>query len=71
LPALKLHDLRSMIATALVASGVDIKTAKRRLGHSSPQLTLAVYARATEEADRMAQTRSGLAWYRAIPALWK
>ncbi|GMU80052.1 MAG: hypothetical protein AMXMBFR46_28400 [Acidimicrobiia bacterium] len=48
------HDLRRANATALVAGGVDVKTAQARLGHSDPRLTLAVYAQATTEADRAA-----------------
>jgi len=43
-----------MAATALVSSGVDIKTAQVRLGHSSPSVTLGIYARATAQADRQA-----------------
>ena len=54
LPELRFHDLRSMAATALVAAGIDIKTAQVRLGHSSPAVTLGIYARATEQADRLA-----------------
>lgn len=54
LPHLRFHNLRSTAATALVAAGVDIKTAQRRLGHSSPHVTLALYARATASADRQA-----------------
>ena len=54
LPSLKFHDLRSMAATALIAAGVDVKTTQRRLGRSSPQVTLALYARATAAADRAA-----------------
>jgi integrase len=54
LPELRFHDLRSMAATALVAAGVDIKTAQTRLGHSSPTVTLGIYARATDKADRLA-----------------
>jgi integrase len=54
LPGLRFHDLRSMAATALVAAGVDVKTAQARLGHSSPAITLGIYARATEKADRLA-----------------
>ena len=54
LPSLRFHDLRSMSATALVAEGVDVKTAQVRLGHSSPTVTLGIYARATAEADRAA-----------------
>ena len=48
------HDLRSLAATALVATGADVKTARRRLGHSSATVTLDVYARATAAADRQA-----------------
>ena len=62
LPALRFHDLRSMAATALVAAGVDVKTAQTRLGHSSPSVTLAIYARATSEADRRAADAIGEAF---------
>ena len=48
------HDLRRATATAMVAGGVDIKTAQVRLGHSDPRLTLAIYAHATSAADRAA-----------------
>ena len=51
------HDLRRLAATALVLSGVDIKTAQVRLGHSDPRMTLAVYASAPVEADRSAAER--------------
>jgi integrase len=53
-PALRFHDLRSVAASAMVATGVDAKTAQRRLGHANVTLTLQVYARATAEADRRA-----------------
>jgi hypothetical protein len=56
---LRLHDLRSMAATALVAAGVDVKTAPTRLGHSSPSLTLGIYARATAAGDRAAAEAVG------------
>jgi len=59
LPGLRFHDLRSMAATALVAAGEDIKTAQTRLGHSSPSVTLGIYARATEQADRLAADAVG------------
>ncbi len=59
LDGLRFHDLRSMAATALVAAGVDIKTAQARLGHSSPTVTLGIYARATEQADRLAAEAIG------------
>lgn len=53
-PGLRFHDLRSLAASAMVAAGVDVKTAQRRLGHANVTLTLQVYARATAEADRRA-----------------
>jgi integrase len=59
LPHLRFHDLRSLAATALVAAGVDVKTAQTRLGHSSPQVTLALYARTTVAADRKAADAVG------------
>jgi integrase len=43
----------------MVTAGVDVKTAQTRLGHSSPTLTLAIYARATDEADRAAAEKVG------------
>ncbi len=48
------HDLRRAAATALVAGGVDVKTAQDRLGHSDSRLTLDLYAQVTTEADRAA-----------------
>jgi len=54
LGGLRFHDLRSLAATALVASGADVKTAQTRLGDSSARMTLDVYARATVDADRSA-----------------
>jgi integrase len=39
------HSLRSSFATNLIASGVDVKTAQELLGHSTPQMTLGVYAK--------------------------
>jgi integrase len=59
MPGLRFHDLRSLNATALVASGADIKTAQTRLGHSSSRLTLDVYARSTAKADRKAANAVG------------
>jgi integrase len=40
-------------------SGVDIKTAQTRLGHSDPRLTLAIYVQATTEGDRSAAEKLG------------
>ena len=54
LARLRFHDLRSIATSALVAEGVDVKTAQKRLGHSSARVTLDIYARTTEGADRNA-----------------
>jgi integrase len=59
LDGLNFHDLRRTNATAMVAEGVDVKTAQARLGHSDPRLTLAVYAQATTEGDRSAAEKLG------------
>ncbi len=59
LPDLGFHDLRRANATELVHSGVDVKTAQTRLGHSDPRLTLAIYAQATTDADRAAADKLG------------
>ncbi len=48
-----------MAATALIAAGVDVKTTQVRMGHSSPHVTLALYARATTVADRAAAEAAG------------
>jgi integrase len=57
------HDLRHCAATVMVLSGVDVKTAQTRLGHSSPQVTLAIYARVTSEADRRAADLIGTHYF--------
>jgi integrase len=44
LPRVTLHSLRHTHASALIASGMDVLTVSRRLGHSSPSITLSVYA---------------------------
>lgn len=53
------HDLRRTNSTALMNSGVDVKTVQTRMGHSDPRLTLAIYAQATTEADRAAADQIG------------
>jgi integrase len=51
--------LSPLAATNLVAAGIDPKTAQARLGHSSPQMTIGIYARATAEGDRNAANKIG------------
>jgi integrase len=63
---LRIHELRKMHATLAIASGVDVKTVQRRLGHATLALTLAVYAQAmpcgdavaAQSLDRMLSPRS-------------
>lgn len=45
------HELRHTHATLLIASGVDIKTVQTRLGHSSADITLNIYAHAVPAKD--------------------
>jgi integrase len=48
------HDLRRANATVMISEGVDVKTAQQRLGHSDVRMTLGLYARVIESADRNA-----------------
>jgi len=43
-PAITFHALRHTHASQLIASGVDIVTISKRLGHAKPSITLAIYA---------------------------
>ena len=40
LPRVSFHSLRHSHASALIASGLDVLTISRRLGHGSPVVTL-------------------------------
>jgi integrase len=64
LPGLRFHDLRSLAASVLVASGINVKTAMTRLGHASARTTLELYARAHDDADVEAAQSVG-AWFRS------
>jgi integrase len=48
------HALRHTHASALIAAGVDIVTVSRRLGHSSPLITLRAYAHLFHKVDATA-----------------
>lgn len=54
LPRRPAHYLRHCHATLLAASGLDVKTLQRRLGHAQASVTLDVYAHALGEMDRRA-----------------
>jgi integrase len=44
MPEITFHGLRHTHASQLIASGVDIATISKRLGHARPNVTLAIYA---------------------------
>ena len=44
LPRIRLHDTRHTAASLMLASGVPTKVVSEMLGHSSPTITLAIYA---------------------------
>ena len=48
------HALRHTHASQLIASGVDIATISKRLGHASPAITLSIYAHMFASNDRKA-----------------
>jgi integrase len=51
MPEITLHSLRHTHASVLIASGMDILTISRRLGHASPTITLQVYGHLIDGAD--------------------
>jgi integrase len=50
------HELRHSHASAPIASGLDVLTISRRLGHGSPVVTLSTHAHLFGEADTAAAT---------------
>ena len=54
LPIIRLHDLRHTSATLMIASGIDVETVAKRLGHADVSVTLNIYGHATNEADHKA-----------------
>jgi len=54
LPAVSFHALRHSHVSALVAAKVDPLTISRRIGHSSPVVTLRVYAHLFQNTDAIA-----------------
>lgn len=54
LPDIHLHSLRHTNATLLIANGTNVQTVAKRLGHSSANTTMKVYAHAIQAADAAA-----------------
>lgn len=53
----KIHDLRHFFASGLIASGCDVVTVQRALGHKTPSVTLNTYSHLWPSADD--RTRAG------------
>jgi len=49
-----LHSTRHTAATQLIAAGIDITTTAAILGHTTPNVTLALYSHVVEGAERSA-----------------
>src|SRR5262249_12462455 len=54
LPKVTFHALRHTHASQLIASGLDVVTVSRRLGHGNPTVTLNVYAHLFGNTDERA-----------------
>jgi integrase len=54
MPEITFHALRHTHASQLIASGVDIVTISKRLGHAKPDITLRVYAHRFKDSDTKA-----------------
>ena len=51
LPPISLHALRHTHASQLIASGMDVLTICRRLGHGNPTITLGIYGHLFSNTD--------------------
>lgn len=58
-----LHTLRHTFASNLIASGCDVVTVQRALGHSQPSITLNVYSHLWPSAED--RTRAATASFMA------
>ena len=56
------YAMRHITATLMLAAGADVAAVAANLGHSSPAITLNVYAHALPSAQREACTKMGAAW---------
>ena len=54
LPKVTLHALRHTHVSQLIASGLDVVTVARRIGHSNPTVTLGIYAHLFGNTDERA-----------------
>lgn len=54
LPPACVHSLRHTNATLMIASGIDVRTVSKRLGHAQTSTTTNIYAHAIRTADEIA-----------------
>ena len=54
LPKISIHSLRHTNATLMIASGVDLRTVSKRLGHAQTSTTTNIYTHAIRRADEIA-----------------
>jgi hypothetical protein len=52
LPPIRLHDLRHVAATLMLAAGVDIKVVSETLGHSDTRVTRDIYQAVLDDLAR-------------------
>jgi integrase len=57
IPQIRFHDLRHTYASLLLAQGENIKYVQNQLGHSSPTVTLNVYAHLMKKENQEAACR--------------
>jgi integrase len=66
LPRVTLHALRHTHASQLIASGMDVLTISRRLGHGSPAIALGVYGHPHADTDDRAAKVMDAAFANAV-----
>ena len=58
------HDLRKAFGSVLLMNGVDIMTVSHWMGHSSPAVTMKIYAKVLPEAEKWHSNTIGKALFR-------
>ena len=58
------HDLRKAFGSVLLTNGVDIMTVSHWMGHSSPAVTMKIYAKVLPEAEKWHSNTIGKALFR-------
>ena len=56
LPHIRIHDMRHLHASLLIAQGLPLTVVSARLGHGSPAITAAIYSHALRGGDGAAAT---------------